>query len=94
MTQAVAISPVSVGVDASHPEFIFYKSGIFGNIKCNDTEELLTHAITVVGYGEEEGVGYWIVRNQWSDVWGEKGYIRMAMGQGSHVGICGRCFSV
>ena len=86
--QAVAISPVSVGVDASHPEFLFYKSGIFDHLPCNDTELGLTHAITAVGYGEEDGVGYWIVRNQWSTTWGDEGYIKMAMGKVEY-GLCG-----
>jgi hypothetical protein len=83
---------VSVGVDANHKEFIFYKGGIFDHQPCNDTEELLTHAITAVGYGQEDGVGFWIVRNQWNTNWGEEGYMRMAMGVGpvgSDVGICG-----
>jgi len=83
---------VSVGVDANHKEFIFYKGGIFDHQPCNDTEELLTHAITAVGYGEQDGVGFWIVRNQWNANWGEQGYMRMAMGVGpvgSDVGICG-----
>mmetsp|Transcript_41306 Transcript_41306/g.78983 ORF Transcript_41306/g.78983 Transcript_41306/m.78983 type:complete len:429 (+) Transcript_41306:99-1385(+) len=88
LKKAVAIQPVSVGLDANHKEFLFYKGGIFDHQPCNDTEELLTHAITAVGYGEEQGVGYWILRNQWSTGWGEDGYVRMAMGKGP-AGLCG-----
>lgn len=55
LKKAVAKQPVSVGVDANHKEFIFYKGGIFDHQPCNDTEELLTHAITAVGYGQEIG---------------------------------------
>jgi cathepsin L len=32
----------------------------------------------LVGYGSDAKEGdYWLVRNSWSPVWGEKGYIRL-----------------
>merc|ERR1712046_419646 len=36
----------------------------------------IDHAVQLVGYGEENNVMYWLVRNSWGN-WGEKGYIRM-----------------
>ena len=78
MKAALNQGPVAVAVDASN-QFESYKRGILNN--CKGTH--LNHAIAAVGYGSEGGKEYWIVRNSWSTRWGEKGYIRMAVGEGN-----------
>jgi C1A family cysteine protease len=37
------------------------------------------HAVTIVGYDDEEG--YWIAKNSWGTSWGENGWFRIAYGE-------------
>jgi C1A family cysteine protease len=81
---AVAQQPISVLVEADHPIFHQYKSGIINSPDCGTT---LDHAVLAVGYGSENGLDYFLVRNSWTAAWGEKGYVRIAAVDGP--GICG-----
>ena len=40
----------------------------------------LTHAISVVGWGEENGTKFWRVRNSRGSAYGELGYFRIIRG--------------
>ncbi|XP_030365542.1 cathepsin L1-like isoform X1 [Strigops habroptila] len=89
LEQAVAaVGPVSVAVDASGFHFHFYKSGIFSSIFCS---QRVNHGMLAVGYGtsQERGrnVSYWILKNSWSELWGEQGYIRLLKGADNQCGV-------
>ena len=71
-----------VGTVVSSGPFSRYSKGIFAG--CTDHTRL-DHAITVVGYGSEGGVDYWLIKNSWGTNWGENGYIRLQRG----VNMCG-----
>lgn len=66
-------------------DFQAYSDGIFEND--NTTLDYYVpyysttnHAISLVGWNDDPGdggMGYWILRNSWSDAWGEDGYMRI-----------------
>ncbi|XP_069734271.1 cathepsin L2-like [Phaenicophaeus curvirostris] len=89
LEQAVAaVGPVSVAVDASSFHFHFYKSGIFSSAFCS---QRVNHGMLAVGYGtsREQGrnVSYWILKNSWTEVWGEQGYVRLLKDAGNRCGV-------
>ena len=76
--------PVSVAFDVLD-EFEQYESGIYANSSCPTGPMDVNHAVVAVGWGTENGMDYWIIKNSWSEKWGENGYFRMQRG----VNMCG-----
>lgn len=63
---------VTVRVDDAFPD---YGGGVDLNENCEQKKNL--HAMLIVGSGRENGYEYWLMRNSYGFVWGEKGYYRM-----------------
>jgi len=76
LMSAVAQQPISVGIDADADIFRHYSSGaITGSCGL-----FIDHAVLLVGYGTENGVGFYLVKNSWGSSWGDEGYVRIARG--------------
>lgn len=85
------IGPLSVGVDANQ-DWQLYHKGIYNPTKdqCSSDPANQNHGVSVVGYGSENGLDYWVIRNSWGKEWGEEGYMRLARGKNA----CGIANSV
>merc|ERR1712055_761121 len=59
-----------------------YGGGVFSGCHPGTSTD---HAISVVGYGSENGVPYWLIKNSWGTGWGDNGFIKLARGSG----MCG-----
>lgn len=56
-----------------------YLGGII-QFHCNGDYINLNHAVEVVGYDRTGDIPYYIVRNSWGPEFGDKGYLKIAIG--------------
>jgi len=73
-----AHGPLAVAVAADNA-FSNYSGGIFQGSGSRG----INHAVILVGWKDDPTArtgGYWIMRNSWSERWGEQGYMRIAYG--------------
>ena len=70
--EALISGPVVAYID-SGSELIYYSDGIFDGV-CSTRYD---HGVSVVGWGVEKDVEYWIIRNSWNTWWGENGTARI-----------------
>ncbi|KAL0207233.1 hypothetical protein P9112_011861 [Eukaryota sp. TZLM1-RC] len=67
-----------------HPSFKQYESGVYMfneyEIKRFGWFVEVTHAVTLTGYGVENGMKYWEIQNSWGSEWGDSGYFKLVRG--------------
>jgi len=77
MLDLVHNGPVAVSFEV-YPDFMMYKSGIYTHKAISERLnlgpgfnpfEITNHAVLAVGWGEQNGVPYWIVKNSWGTGW-------------------------
>jgi cathepsin B len=78
MTELYHNGPMMVGL-MIYEDFMNYGSGIYKHVA---GDEMGGHAMKLLGYGHDEQEGlYWELQNQWTEEWGEKGYVRVKAGE-------------
>ena len=86
LAEEVVKRPVSIGVNASPFNFMFYREGILDKACPHDE---INHAVVAVGVGNKDGKLFWKIRNSWGSNWGEGGHIRIERDTGDSPGLCG-----
>jgi len=74
------VRPVSVAFQVIS-NFRLYTGGVFTSDDCGSGPMDVNHAVVAVGYGVEDGVPYWLIKNSWGADWGLNGYFKMEMGK-------------
>ncbi|XP_029009581.1 pro-cathepsin H [Betta splendens] len=81
MVDAVAThNPVSFAFDVT-ADFMSYHEGVYTSTQCHSTTDMVNHAVLAVGYGQANGIPYWIVKNSWGSSWGMDGYFLIERGK-------------
>ena len=84
---ALAQQPVSVAISADTKLFQSYSSGVITSSSCYTS---LDHGVLAVGYGTENGIEYYLVKNSWGASWGMDGYVKIGRSDSTNdPGICG-----
>ena len=60
-----------------YEDFPTYKSGVYQHTSGG---YLGGHAVRMIGWGEENGVKYWLIANSWNEGWGDNGLFKILRG--------------
>lgn len=88
LMESIAAQPTSIAIEADGHGFQFYKEGIYDDPDCGVKVD---HGVLAVGYGKENGTGYWVIKNSWGATWGDEGFIKMSKDNPNNAKNQGQC---
>ena len=62
---------------AVYKDFFDYKSGVYQR---HSDDFAGYHAVKLIGWGEENGIPYWLCTNSWNTNWGDGGFFKILRG--------------
>jgi len=78
--RALLQQPLAISISVPE-EMVWFEKGVLDTDAClTKGPEDLVHAVNLIGYGTEKGTDFWLVRNSWSEHWGDNGHIKVARG--------------
>ncbi|XP_027849692.2 cathepsin B-like cysteine proteinase 5 [Aphis gossypii] len=69
--------PIEMSFDV-YDDFLSYKSGVY--VRSKNASFLGGHSVKLIGWGEENGIPYWLLVNSWNSQWGDKGLFKIRRG--------------
>jgi len=76
MSEIYMRGPIACDIDAA--PIHHYKGGIYDQ---SPEDPETDHVVEIVGWGIEDGVKFWYIRNSWGEYWGESGWLRLKRGE-------------
>eukprot|EP00689_Sawyeria_marylandensis_P001763 EC822375.1.p1 GENE.EC822375.1~~EC822375.1.p1 ORF type:complete len:197 (+),score=90.94 EC822375.1:3-593(+) len=84
MNEIYENGPISVAFMV-YDDLVNYKEGIYRHVKLNNENDPIfenaNHAVLITGWGVQNGVKYWEVKNSWGSDWGIGGYFWIYRGE-------------
>ena len=77
-----------------YEDFFAYSNGIYTQ---NSNVNKGRRAVTIIGWGNENGINYWLCKNSWGEDWGDNGFFKIRRGtneaeiEASVTGVKWRC---
>lgn len=78
-------TPLAITINVDD-DFGHYSGGVYNSPYCSSDPSMANHAVLLIGYGEEDGQRFWLIKNSWGDWWGEEGFGKIAI-EGNVCGV-------